>query len=96
MLHVPDHQYGVLDGDRPGLDEEIKEELKSNSDGEEVEPSDSEDSEDFVEVPPHFICPYTLCLLEDPVNVPCCGRTFSRVKNRIKLQSLIICSQRTL
>lgn len=41
-------------------------------------PNSDSESEGPVEVPLHFKCPISMSMFIDPINVPCCGRAYSR------------------
>ena len=71
MLPV-DHQPTILDPENPENynDDENDENYDSKS-------NDS-DSDEPIEVPQHFKCPISQCIMLDPITVPCCCRSYSR------------------
>jgi ankyrin repeat protein/uncharacterized protein YegL len=49
------------------------------------------DSDEPVEVPQHFKCPISQCIMLDPITVPCCCRSYSRQSLEVMFQTRKIC-----
>lgn len=49
------------------------------------------DSDELIEVPQHFKCPISQCIMLDPITVPCCCRSYSRQALEVMFEKRKIC-----